>query len=132
MSGTNDRERDERAFDKLIVSQLQRERDIMNLDDLPELTPEELAVMDSIPSDIIARLWETESTCQEPKPDLQQDHGDEDCALAGAGEDAYSGFGFYRAPDMDEADSTTLDESRKELFEELKKKPENEDGAKDA
>ena len=55
MSSSNDRKREERAFDLLIASQLGRERDIANPDDLPELTAEELAAMGSVPSDIIAQ-----------------------------------------------------------------------------
>ena len=105
-----------RAFDALIVSQLRRERDINNLDDLPELSDEELAAMDNVPANIIESMWEEESAGTEPK--CEEEEGD--CALAGAGEDV--NFGMDRATEMDEEDKDTLDSSRAEAREELIKR----------
>lgn len=116
MSDTNKRE--ERAFDALIVSQLRRERDITNLDDLPALTDGELAAMNSIPEDIIAKLWAEE--CSGATPSCVEEEGD--CALAGAGAGDSSLFGLDRATNMDEEDKKSLDTSRDEAREELKKR----------
>ena len=53
-----DRERETRAFEALIVSQLCRERDLMNLDDLPELTDAQRAAMNALPSNLVEILWQ--------------------------------------------------------------------------
>lgn len=142
MSGTNDRQREERAFERLVVSDLNRERDIMNLDDLPELTAEELAAMNRIPENIIARLWAAEADCKNSSgvSARAEDDGketgsvfaraeddDADCALAGAGDSSFGGF--FRAPDMAEDDLKKLEESRREVLEELMK---NKKGGKNA
>jgi hypothetical protein len=119
MSATNDRQRDERSFDMLIASQLRRERDITDLNDLPELTPDELKAMNTIPDNIIEKLWTAEASCKNA-PDVDEPPTEDgDCALAGAGDEAYAGF--YRAPNMDSEDRDTLDQSRKEALEELER-----------
>lgn len=115
MSDTSKREED--AFDALIVSQLRRKRDILNLEDLPQLSEEELAAMDSIPEDIIETMWgeqcsDAGSACDE--------HEEEGCALAGAG-DSFN-FGMDRSTLMQEEDKSTLDASREEAREEIKKR----------
>jgi hypothetical protein len=48
--------REHRAFEALIVYTLRRERDIEDLDDLPELTESQRAAMNSLPSDFVERL----------------------------------------------------------------------------
>lgn len=53
--------REERALDALIVWQLRRERDITNLDDLPQLSEEELAAMNRIPDNFIEMILEADA-----------------------------------------------------------------------
>ena len=114
MSSPDDRKREERAFDLLIASQLGRERDIANPDDLPELTAEELSAMDSVPPDIIAQLWDQEDAGQAPE---FLNRADPDCALAGAGGGVCRGF--YRAPEIKDEDHEKLDQARRQVIEEL-------------
>jgi len=114
MSSSNDRKREQSAFDLLIASQLGRERDIANPDDLPDLTAEELAAMDSVPADIIAQLWDQEATDQGPE---SPGHAAHDCALAGAGGGICRGF--YRAPEIEDEDHEKLDEARRQVIDEL-------------
>ncbi|MGO8752433.1 MAG: hypothetical protein ACLQNE_41365 [Thermoguttaceae bacterium] len=114
MSSSNDRKREERAFDLLIASQLGRERDIANPDDLPELTAEELAAMGSVPSDIIAQLWDQEDAGQNPG---FPGHAGPDRSLVGAGGGICRGF--YRAPEIKDEDHEKLDEARRQVIDEL-------------
>jgi hypothetical protein len=114
MSSSNDRKREERAFDLLIASQLGRERDVANPDDLPELTDEELAAMDSVPPDIIAQLWDQEDAGQ--GPGLPGRAGP-DHSLVGAGGGICRGF--YRAPEIKDEDHEKLDEARRQVIDEL-------------
>lgn len=112
------KKKEENAFDALIVSQLRRKRDIMNLEDLPQLSAEELAAMNSIPDDIIETMWAEE--CSGMGSNCSHDADDENCALAGAG-DSFN-FGMDRSTKMEEDDKSTLDASRDEAREELKKR----------
>ena len=114
MSSADDRNREERAFDLLIASQLGRERDIANPDDLPELTDEELAALDKVPQDIIAQLWDQEDTGQGP---ALPGHAAPGCELAGAGGGVCRGL--YRAPEIKDEDHEKLDEARQEVIDEL-------------
>lgn len=50
----SDNERERRAFEAIIVSQLLRERDPMHLDDLPELTESQRAAMNRMPANLVA------------------------------------------------------------------------------
>lgn len=56
-SESSKRESEERALEALIVSQIWQERDPDKVDDLPELSIEERAAMDSIGTDLVQRLW---------------------------------------------------------------------------
>jgi hypothetical protein len=114
MSSSNDRNREERAFDLLIASQLGRARDIANLNDLPELTDEELAAMDKVPPDIVAQLWDKEDAGQSP---AFLDHAAPNRALAGAGGGVCRGL--YRAPEINDEDHEKLDEARRQVVDEL-------------
>ena len=60
MSDHNEREREERAFEALIASQLRRDRDIDKPDDLPELTEADQAAMDALDPNLIESLWKGE------------------------------------------------------------------------
>lgn len=108
---SNDKKREDRAFEAFIVSQVRRERDIMNLNDLPELTPEQRAAMNKLPSDLIERLWnkvgEAEANGEEPCDELVD-------------EELFAGMN--RAEDMDEETRKKIEAARKKQIEELRKK----------
>ena len=111
------RKKEERAFDALIVSQLRKTRDIMKLDDLPPLSDDELAAMDGIPADIIPTMWAEECSGTGTSCEMEEE---DDCALAGAGDSSL--YGMDRSTKMDEDDKATLDESRDDAREEIKKR----------
>jgi hypothetical protein len=108
----NSREREKRAIDALIVSNLLRDRDITNLDDLPELSESERAAMNALPSDIVRKLWEsTAEACSEECEALQEEVLDEQESFAAAN----------RAENMDEETLNKLEEARKVVREAMKK-----------
>jgi hypothetical protein len=106
------REREKRAFDALIVSNLLRDRDITNLDELPELSESERAAMNAVPSDIVNKLWDsTTDSCQEKCEAFQEESCEEDEAFAAAN----------RAEGMDEETYKKLEEARKMVREAMRK-----------
>ena len=46
-----------RAFDALFVSHMLRDRDFNDLNDLPPLTESQRVLMNSVPDDIVERMW---------------------------------------------------------------------------
>jgi hypothetical protein len=52
---------EERAFDALVVSLFRQQRDLRNLSELPPLSDEEIAALDALPADDLARIWAEES-----------------------------------------------------------------------
>lgn len=120
-------EREKRAFDALIVSNLLRDRDAQDLDDLPELSDAMKAKMNSLPDDLVSKLWaKTHEGCIE------------DCeALAEASfeetfidDEQFAGSGANRS-DMDEETKKKLDEARRIARETMiKKKKGNKGDAK--
>jgi hypothetical protein len=122
MSG-NDREREERALDALLISALRREEAEVDIDPsrLPKLTDEERAAMESLGDDFIDRILATDATdCSDESP---IDCEDEDCeeegnlALAGSG----PGWGLNRAEVIDALTAEELAEKKKEILERLAK-----------
>jgi hypothetical protein len=110
----SDRDREDRAFEALIVSQFRRERDCCDLNDLPELNDEELTAMKGMPDDLVGRLWEqVESQDQESS----DDEDDEYASMVD--EDLY--VGMNRADGPTDETQTKLDEARKEVLDQLKK-----------
>lgn len=110
----HERDKEDRALEALIVSQLRRERECCDINDLPELTAEERAVMNAAPADLIQKLWEQAATA-----DLDAEEEDDDCE-AEVDEDLY--VGMNRADGPTDETHKKLDEARKEVIEELKKR----------
>jgi hypothetical protein len=114
----SENEREVRALEAIIASQLLRERDPMNLDDLPKLTEAQRTVMDAVPANIVEQLWdEVENEPEEECP------AEEACT---ADEEEF--VGMNRAEDMGEETRQALDQARKEVMESMKKRKEQ-DGA---
>jgi hypothetical protein len=112
MSDRNERE--ERAFDALIVSHLLRDRDLTHPDDLPDLTESERAAMNAVPEDLVERLWdeENERTLDEaPEDDIG------DCAP----EDEEEFVAMNRGEQMDEETKSKLDLARKEILDVMRR-----------
>lgn len=110
----HERDGEDRALEALIVSQLRRERECCDINDLPELTAEERAVMNAAPADLIEKLWE-----QAEAADLDADDEEEEDCEAEVEEDLYVGMNRANGP-TDETHKK-LDEARKEVLDELKK-----------
>jgi hypothetical protein len=103
-------EREERAFDALIVSHLLRDRDLTNLDDLPELTESERAAMNAVPEDLVENLWDGEN---ERTPDEASKDDATECVT----EDEEEFAAMNRGEQMDEETKQKLDLARKEVIE---------------
>jgi hypothetical protein len=108
-------EREQRALDALIVSQL-RACDETDMNHLPELTDEEREALDSLGLDFVDTLLAggIEPVAEDPT---------EQPELAAAGE----AFGMNRAKDIDEDTKEEMDRKRKEIIDRIKKL-EQEDG----
>lgn len=102
-------EREQRALDALIVSQL-RACDETDVDHLPELTDEEREALDSLGPDFVDRLLagEIEPAAEDPAVESE---------LATTGE----AFGMNRAKDIDKYTKEELDRKRKEIIDRIKK-----------
>ncbi len=106
-------EREIRALEAIIASQLLRERDPTNLADLPELTDAQRTAMNSVPSNIVEQLW------QETNESDEDCHSEETCTV---NEEEFAGMN--RAEEMTEETRQALDEARKEVWESMKKRKE--------
>ena len=114
----SENEREFRALEAIIASQLLRERDPMNLNDLPELTDSQRAAMNALPADLVEKLWdevgeESEEECPAEETCMVEE---EECA------------GINRAEEMTDETRNALDKARKEVIESMKKRKEQ-DGA---
>jgi hypothetical protein len=117
-------EREDRAFDALIVSHLLRDRDFNDLNDLPPLTESQRALVNSIPDDIVERLWNQAKAEDVPCEAESCEFVDESEELEFAG--------MNRADDMDEETKNKLDEARKLVIEAMKAKKRKPKGKADA
>lgn len=107
-------EREIRALEAIIVSQLLRERDPLNLDDLPDLTDSQRAALNAVPPNLVEQLWhEVESEPDDEVP------ADETCAVE---EEEFAAMN--RAEEMSEETRKALDAARKEVLESMKKQRE--------
>ncbi|MBN8626029.1 MAG: hypothetical protein J0M17_11110 [Planctomycetes bacterium] len=118
--GDSHREREDKAFEAFIVSQVRRKRDISNLDDLPELTDAERAAMNKLPADLVDKLWERLSDVDDSVPD------DEACEDVHCGE--LAGAGMNRAEEMDDETRKKIAEARKKMADEIQKRIKEKDG----
>lgn len=121
MSDRNERE--ERAFDALIVSHLLRERDLTDLNDLPDLTESQRAAMNTVPADLVDLLWNAEDV---DSTDDQQD--DEACDFVTEEEEEYAAMN--RGDEMDEETKTKLESARKEVLDAMRKQRKGQQDAK--
>lgn len=107
-------EREKRALEAIIASQLLRERDPMNLADLPELTEAQRGAMNALPAERIEQLWEeVEKESDEECP------AEETCTVENE-----ELVGMNRAEDMTDETRNALDEARKEVFDSMRKRKE--------
>ena len=110
----SENEREIRAFEAIIASQLLRERDPTNLNDLPELTDSQRAAMNALPADLVEKLWdEVDEDSEEVCP------AEETCAVE---EEEFAGMN--RAEEMTEETRKALDEARREVIESMRKRKE--------
>lgn len=112
----SENEREIRAFEAIIASQLHRERDPMNLDDLPPLTESQRAKMNSLRANLVESLWD--AVDEEPPCPETCEVNEEENELVG----------MNRADEMDDDTRKALDEARKEIIESMKKQWKERDG----
>lgn len=105
-------EREERALDALIVSQL-RACDETDVNHLPELTDEEREALDSLGAGFVDKLL-----AGEIEPFFENPIEESDLAVAG------EVFGMNRAEDIDEETKEELNRKRKEIIDRFKKERE--------
>lgn len=106
--------REIRALEAIIASQILRERDPKNLDDLPELTEAQQAAMNAMPANVVEQLWDQVE--EEPENECSVD---EKCIV---NEEEF--VGMNRAEDMTDETRNALDQARKEVIESMKKRKE--------
>jgi hypothetical protein len=104
------KEREERAFEALIVSQLRKECDPENVKpgDLPSLNAKEKAALEALGPDLVERLW------NEGKKILPQASGTPRAVSTGE-------LVLNRAEDVNEETAELLARHREELIERMKK-----------
>ena len=102
-------EREERALDALIVSQL-RACDETDVNHLPELSDEERNALDSLGADFIDKLLagEIASTAEVDGDEFE---------LASAGD----AFGMNRAKEIDQTTKEELDRKRQEIIDRIRR-----------
>jgi hypothetical protein len=109
-------EREDRAFDALIVMNRLRNRDFNDLNDLPPLTESQRKLMESIPDDIVERMW------NQAKADDAPCDVEENCEYAEGALEELEFAGMNRADDMDYETKKKLEEARKLVIEAMKAK----------
>lgn len=125
MTEKSKEERNQRALDALIVSQLRRHErcDEVDLEKLPRLTPEEKAGLDSLGPDFIDRLIAGDIAPAE----VDSQDCDEELLCAGG-----MSFGMNRADEVDEETERKLEEKRREIIEGLQGKWDEGNGQSDS
>lgn len=115
MTDRSKQERNQRALDALIVSQLRRHEDgdEADLEHLPRLTAEEKQALDSLGPDFIDNLLAGENKPEEDDPPAEEDE-----LLCAGG----MSFGMNRAEEIDGETAEELERKRQEIIERLKKK----------
>ena len=119
-------EREDRAFDALIVMNRLRARDFNDLSDLPPLTDSQRKLMESIPDDIVERMW------SQAKADDAPCEAEEACEYAEGAMEELEFAGMNRADDMDEETKKKLEEARKLVIDAIKAKKKKLKGKPDA
>lgn len=108
----SENEREIRAFEAIIASQLHRERDPMNLDDLSPLTESQREKMNALPANLVDSLWDAVDQVAPPSS--------ESCESKEEQEEENELAGMNRAEEMDEYTRIALEEARKEIIESMK------------
>jgi hypothetical protein len=109
-------EREDRAFDALIISHRLRDRDFNDLNDLPPLTESQRKLMESMPDDIVERMWNQAKAADAPC-DVE-----ETCEYKEDSMEELEFAGMNRADDMDEETKKKLEEARKLVIDAMKAK----------
>jgi len=121
MSDRNERE--EHAFDALIVSHLLRDRELTELNDLPDLTESQRVAMNAVPADLVDQLWDAE---------------DERSADTPTDDELYNSFteeveeefaAMNRGEQMDEDTKNKLDLARREVLDAMRSQKKGEPDA---
>jgi len=115
MTDRSKQDRDQRALDALIVSQLRlREQcDNVDIDHLPKLTKEEHEVLASLDSEFINRLLSGGSTSIIDEPTIEVN---EELLCAGG-----MSYGLNRAEEIDERTAAEIELKRNEIIERLER-----------
>jgi hypothetical protein len=109
MTEISRKEREERAFEALIVSQLRRECD-PEKGNVAKLSDAEKAAIDELGPDLIDRLWNGEVPAASAEPEKQE------LVMSGADD-----FGMNRAENISEETAAELNRRRAEILQRLKK-----------
>lgn len=109
-------EREDRAFDALIIMNRLRDRDFNDLNDLPPLTESQRNLMESMPDDIVERMWNQAKASDTPC-DVQ-----EPCDYTEDAVEELEFVGMNRADEMDEETRKKLEEARKLVIDAMKDK----------
>jgi hypothetical protein len=112
MSDRNERE--ERAFDALIVSHLLRDRELTELNDLPDLTDSQRAAMNAVPADLVDQLWDAEDERSADAP------ADDELCTSFTEEVEEEFAAMNRGEQMDEDTKNKLDLARKEVLDAMR------------
>ncbi len=107
-------EREDRALEALIVSQLRR-NDETKSEHLPQLSDDDKAALDSLGPDFIDQLYAEEAPTEEQDSDGVEEHSEEMFA------------GMNRAEDIDDETKAELDRKRREIIDRLKGEQEEDD-----
>jgi len=109
MTDRSKQERNQRALDALIVSQLRRHEDgdEADLEHLPRLTAEEKQALDSLGPDFIDNLLAGENKPEEDDPPAEEDE-----LLCAGG----MSFGMNRAEEIDGETAEELERKRQEIW----------------
>lgn len=107
-------EREDRALDALIVSQLRR-NDETDVEHLPRLTEDEKAALDSLGPAFVDRLFAEETAEGDDQPDSEG-------ATAFTREEMLAGMN--RAEDIDDETAEELEKKRKEIIDRVKREEE--------
>jgi hypothetical protein len=115
----NDRAREERAQDALLISALRREQADVDVDPkrLPELSDEEKAAMRSLGNDLIDKLLAEDAKSAELHSGDEDDDFEETDDLAFAG--SASGWGLNRAEIIDALTAEEIERKKKEILDRL-------------
>ena len=121
MSDRNERE--EHAFDALIVSHLLRDRELTELNDLPDLTESQRVAMNAVPADLVDQLWDAEDERSADTPT------DDELYNSFTEEEEEEFAAMNRGEQMDEDTKNKLDLARREVLDAMRSQKKGEPDA---